>query len=400
MTTHTTAELYDQYLLGNYAWTPISMVRGEGSRVWDDAGKCYLDFAGGIAVNALGHCHPKWVKRLQEQLATLTHCSNLFKHHGQGLLAKRLVEQVGAQGRVFFCNTGTEANEALLKLARLHGVSKAGKEGVCYKVICAEKAFHGRTFGSMAATPQDKIQGGFRPMLNGFAFGKLNDLESFANLVDDSTAAIFVETIQGEGGVHSCTTEFLHGLRTLCDKHNLLLILDEVQCGIGRTGKFFAYQHHGIQPDAIGMAKGIGGGFPMGAIWVTEKHAGLFKPGSHGSTFAGSPLACAAGLAVLDIMEEEQILNHINTLAPTLFNGLLAVISKYPQHCTEVRGQGFMLAVAFKSDPAPFITALRDNGLLVVRAGDNAVRFLPALNVTPSEINEAITIFDKTLANS
>src|SRR5690606_26463473 len=147
MTTHTTAELYDQYLLGNYAWTPISMVRGEGSRVWDDAGKCYLDFAGGIAVNALGHCHPKWVKRLQEQLATLTHCSNLFKHHGQGLLAKRLVEQVGAQGRVFFCNTGTEANEALLKLARLHGVSKAGKEGVCYKVICAEKAFHGRTFG-------------------------------------------------------------------------------------------------------------------------------------------------------------------------------------------------------------------------------------------------------------
>lgn len=399
MATQTTAELYDQYLLGNYAWAPVSFVRGEGLRIWDEDGKCYLDFASGIAVNALGHCHPKWVKRLQDQLATLCHCSNAFKHNGQGLLAKRLVEKVEAQGRIFFCNTGTEANEALLKLARLHGASKAGKEGVCYKVLCAEKAFHGRTFGSMAATPQEKIQGGFRPMLDGFAFGKLNDADSFASLIDDTTAAIFVETIQGEGGVHPCTKEFLHSLRELCDKHNLLLILDEVQCGIGRTGKFFAYQHHGVQPDAIGMAKGIGGGFPMGAIWIAEKYAGLFKPGSHGTTFAGSPLACAAGLAILDVMEEERLLENVTQLTPSLVSGLQAIVSKYPQHCTEVRGHGFMLAVAFTSDPAPYITALRNNGLLVMRAGDNAIRFLPALNASQSEISEAIGLFEQTLAN-
>lgn len=399
MPTPSTADLYDQYLLGNYAWAPVAFVRGQGSRIWDEEGKCYLDFAGGIAVNAIGHCHPKWVKRLQDQLATLSHCSNLFKHHGQGMLAKRLSEKTGTQGRVFFCNTGTEANEGLLKLARLHGATKAGKEGVCYKVLCAEKAFHGRTFGSMAATPQEKIQGGFRPMLDGFAFGKLNDADSFAKLIDDSTAAIFVETIQGEGGVHACTTAFLQALRTLCDQHNLLLILDEVQCGIGRTGKFFAYQHHDVQPDAIGMAKGIGGGFPMGAIWIAEKYASLFKPGSHGTTFAGSPLACAAGLAMLDIMEEEQLLAHVNATAPLLLSKLQDVVRKYPQHCAEVRGHGFMLAIGMTADPGNCVTALRNNGLIVVRAGDNAIRFLPALNATADEISEAVGILDHTLAS-
>jgi acetylornithine aminotransferase/acetylornithine/N-succinyldiaminopimelate aminotransferase len=217
---------------------------------------------------------------------------------------------------VFFCNSGAEANEALIKLARLHGMGKAGgEEGKCYKVVCANQAFHGRTFGGMSATPQEKIQHGFRPMTPGFVFGELNNLASFETLVDDGTAAILVETIQGEGGVHPCTAEFLAGLRRLCDRKNLLLLLDEVQCGVGRTGRFYAFEHAGIRPDAIGMAKGLGGGFPIGAMWVGERSAELFQPGSHGTTFGGTPLACAAALAVLDVIEKEKLLAHVTAAA-------------------------------------------------------------------------------------
>jgi acetylornithine aminotransferase/acetylornithine/N-succinyldiaminopimelate aminotransferase len=242
---------------------------------------------------------------MQDQLTQVVHVSNLFRTPNQGELARRLV-QIAGPGRLFFCNSGAEANEGLLKLARLHGRKlSGGVEGKRYKVICAKNAFHGRTFGGMSATPQEKIQGGFRPLVPGFEFGELNNLESFRSLVDDQTAAIFVETVQGEGGVHPCTTEFLVGLRKLCDERGLLLMLDEVQCGIGRSGRFFAYQHHGIVPDAIGMAKGLGGGFPIGAIWIRECHAGLFTPGSHGTTFGGTPLGCAAALAVMEIIERE-----------------------------------------------------------------------------------------------
>jgi acetylornithine/succinyldiaminopimelate/putrescine aminotransferase len=227
----------------------------------------------------------------------------------QGELARRLVRQAGP-GRVFFCNSGAEANEALIKLARLHGRKKAGgEEGRCFKILCAKQAFHGRTFGGMSATPQEKIQGGFRPLVPGFAFGELNRLETFASQIDAGTAAIFVETIQGEGGVNPCTPEFLRGLRQLCDQHDLLLMLDEVQCGVGRTGRFYAYEHAGIAPDAIGMAKGLGGGVPIGAMWVRERFAELFQPGSHGTTFGGTPLACAAALAVLDVIERDGLLD-------------------------------------------------------------------------------------------
>ncbi|MDX2109999.1 MAG: acetylornithine transaminase [Verrucomicrobiota bacterium] len=396
-TNRDTLSLYNENILGNYAWAPVSMVRGERSRIWDESGKCYLDFAGGIAVNALGHSHPHWVKRVQEQAATLVHCSNAFRHQNQGLLAEKLVQRAGP-GKVLFCNSGTEANEALIKLARLHGQSLAGKEGVRYKIICAEKAFHGRTFGGMAATPQEKIQGGFRPMLDGFSFGKLNDLESFDALIDDQTCAIFVETIQGEGGVHAANAEFLHGLRMLCDKHDLLLILDEVQCGAGRTGRYYAFEHSGVRPDAIGMAKGIGGGFPMGAIWVADKFTGLFKPGSHGSTFAGSPLGCAAGLAVMEIIEQEDLLGQVTRQSGPWIEALKAVVARHPEHCTAVRGLGYMVALAMVHDPLPYITQLRDNGLLSMRAGDNAIRLLPALNATSEELAEAVAIIDRTLS--
>src|SRR5882724_5310076 len=215
-----TAELYDAHVMKNYARAALTLVRGRGTQVWDDVGNCYLDFTTGIAVNALGHCHPTWVAAVQRQAAELVHTSNLFRNPLQGELARRIVEFAGP-GRVFFCNSGAEANEALIKLARLHGVSKSGgEEGLCFKIVCAKQAFHGRTFGGMSATPQEKIQKGFRPLVPGFAFGELNNLSSFAELVDDRTAAILVETIQGEGGVHVCTTEFLTGLRRLCDQHN------------------------------------------------------------------------------------------------------------------------------------------------------------------------------------
>jgi acetylornithine aminotransferase/acetylornithine/N-succinyldiaminopimelate aminotransferase len=390
---------YDSYLLGNYAKPALTLVRGQGLRVWDTNGKEYLDFAAGIAVTGLGHAHPQWVMRVQEQAATLAHCSNYYRNLPQGQLAKALVERIGP-GRIFFCNSGTEANEALLKLARLHGrVLEGGVQGRRYKVICAKNAFHGRTFGSMAATPQEKIQSGFRPMLDGFAFGELNNLASFAALVDAQTAAIFVETIQGESGVHAATPEFLRGLRELCNRHQLLLMIDEVQCGIGRTGKFMAYEHAGIMPDAVGLAKGVGGGMPLGAVWIAEKFASLFTPGSHGTTFGGNPLACAAGLAVLEVMDQEKLIDNVNALAPAFHQQLQALAAEIPQLLTEIRAHGFMIGLQLSTDPAPVVSALREAGLLVVSAGGNSIRLLPALTVTAADLHAAFAILRKVLLN-
>ncbi|HXQ82280.1 MAG TPA: acetylornithine transaminase, partial [Opitutaceae bacterium] len=304
------AEMYDAHVLKNYARAPVTIVRGSGSRVWDDQGKAYLDFSSGIAVTSLGHCHPKWVAAVQRQAGELVHTSNLFRNPNQGELARRLVGYAGP-GRVFFCNSGAEADEAMIKLSRLHGARKAGAEAKCFKVVCAKQAFHGRMFGGMSATPRERVQKGFRPLVPGFVFGDLNDLEGFARLADPDTAAVLVETIQGDGGINPCTAEFLVGLRRLCDERDLLLMLDEVQCGTGRTGRFFAFEHSGVRPDAIAMAKGLGGGFPIGAMWVGERAADLFQPGSHGSTFGGTPLACAAALAVLDVIEREGLLAHV-----------------------------------------------------------------------------------------
>ena len=395
----TTAALYDRYVLGNYGQAPLTLVEGQGTRVRDSQGKDYLDFTMGIAVNALGHCHPRWVRRVQEQAATLAHVSNLFRNEPQAMLAERLCSYAG-EGRVFFCNSGAEANEALLKLARLYGREKSGgEEGKRYKVICAEKAFHGRTFGSMSATPQEKIQGGFRPMLEGFAFGELNNVESFAKLIDDQTAAIFLETIQGESGVNVCSAEFLQGVRELCDKHGILMMLDEVQCGLGRTGRFYAFEHMGVKPDAIGMAKGLGGGFPIGAVWMKEDLASLFKPGSHGTTFGGTPLACAASLATIDVIEQEDLMANVRELAPYFHGELERVAKAFPEKVVEVRGIGFMVALALKDLPQPLVAKLREKGLLCPPAGGNAIRFLPPLNVSKAEIDEAIKILEKALGS-
>jgi acetylornithine aminotransferase/acetylornithine/N-succinyldiaminopimelate aminotransferase len=396
----TTADLYDAHVMKNYARAAITLTRGLGTRVWDDQGRSYLDFTSGIAVSALGHCHPHWVAAIQRQATELIHTSNLFRHPNQGELARRLIGYAGP-GRVFFCNSGGEADEALIKLARLHGVRKAGgEEGRCYKIIGAKKGFHGRMFGGMSATPQEKVQKGFRPLVPGFAFGELNNLPSFAELIDEDTAAILVESIQGDGGINPCTGEFLIGLRQLCDRHNLLLMLDEVQCGIGRTGTFYAFEHAGIRPDAIAMAKGLGGGFPIGAIWTADRAADLFQAGMHGTPLGGTPLACAAGLAVLDVIEREQLLAHVTRVSPPWIAELRATAQDYPRHVVEVRGRGFHVGLEMRTETGPWIAALAESGLLAAPAGGNVVRLLPPLNTGVADLGRAVEILRATLAGA
>jgi acetylornithine/N-succinyldiaminopimelate aminotransferase len=390
------AEMYDAHVLRNYPRAPVTLVRGSGTTVWDDQGRAYLDFSSGIAVDSLGHCHPRWVAAVRRQAGELIHVSNLFRNPNQGELARRLVGYAGP-GRVFFCNSGAEADEAMLKLSRLHGVRKSGAEGRCYKVVCAQRAFHGRMFGGMSATPQERVQKGFRPLVPGFVFGELNDLESFARLVDDDTAAIFLETIQGDGGIHPCTAEFLAGIRRLCDERNLLLMLDEVQCGAGRTGRFFAFEHAGVRPDAIAMAKGLGGGFPIGAMWVGERAADLFTPGSHGSTFGGTPLACAAALSVLDVIEAEGLLAHVARESAPWIRDLRALARDHPRHVREVRGLGFLVGVQMASDSAPYLADLRERGLLTAPAGADVIRLLPPLNASAEELARSVALFRETL---
>ena len=386
-----TAEIYDAYVVKNYARPALTLVRGSGCSVWDDQGREYLDFTSGIAVSALGHCHPVWVEAVRRQAGELIHVSNLFRHPLQAELARQLVLRAGP-GRVFFCNSGAEANEALIKLARLHGVKKSGEEGRCHKIICAKDAFHGRTFGGMSATPQEKIQKGFRPLVPGFVFGELNNLRSFADLIDDRTCAIFVETIQGESGINPCTDEFLAGLRHLCDRHKLLLLIDEVQCGVGRTGRFFAFEHTGILPDAIGMAKGLGGGFPIGAVWIRENAAEYFQPGSHGTTFGGTPLACAAALAVLHVIDKEKLLEKVAANSGPWLKKLEKLAADFPQQLKAVRGRGYMIGLQMAGDPAPHQAALREAGLLAPGAGNNVIRLLPPLIATRAHLDRSVEI--------
>ena len=396
VTSEQVAALYDGHGQKHTGPAPMALVRGEGSYVWDAENRRYLDFCTGIAVNTLGHSHPVWVERVREQAGKLAHVSNLFHVPQQGQLAARLCEKAGP-GRVFFCNSGAEANEFLIKLARLHGLKKTGEEGRCFRVLTAENAFHGRTFGGMSATPQAKVQSGFAPLLEGFRHGTFNDVESFRGLVDDSVAAILLETIQGEGGIHPATTEFLHGIRQLCDEKGLMLLIDEVQCGIGRTGKFFAYEHMGIRPDAIGMAKGLGGGFPIGAGWVGEPFADLFTPGSHGTTFGGNPLACAAALAVLDVLEDDELVQQVASQSVEWHASLRQLVERHPTHLAGFRGIGYHAALVVKGDPLPWVGRLRENGLLVVRGGTDAIRLMPPLNVSSRDLATSVGIIDFVL---
>ncbi len=393
------AEQYDRHVVRSYAPPALTLVRGQGSHVWDAAGRRYLDFATGIAVNALGHSHPVWVRRVQEQAARLTHVSNLYRNEGQGALAAALARRCGP-GRALFCNSGAEANEALLKLARLHGVRKSGQEGACHGVVVAEKAFHGRTFGGMSATPQEKIQKGFRPLLTGFTAVPLNDLAAWDRAIDArTTAGVLIETIQGEGGVNPASHEFLRGVERICRERNVMLMIDEIQCGVGRTGRFFAYERAGIRPDAIAMAKGLGGGFPIGAIWVAPPHDDLFTAGSHGTTFGGGALASAAALAVLEVIDQEGLLDKVTRQSAPWHESLRGLVRLRPDLVAEVRGEGYMVGVALKCDPVPVCVALREAGLLTAPAGGVAVRLLPPLTASARELEESVEVMTRVIAD-
>jgi predicted acetylornithine/succinylornithine family transaminase len=386
-----TIALHKQYVVNTYA-PHLVLTRGEGCRVWDADGRSYLDFLGGIAVIQVGHCHPKLVAAIQNQAATLMHVSNLYYNENAPRLAAKLVEKFGAPGRVFFCNSGAEANEGLIKLARLWG-SATGR----HEIITMKNSFHGRTLAAITATGQPKYQKGFEPLPPGFVYAEYNNLDSVRAAVTDKTVAIFVEAVQGEGGIVPAAPEFMAGLRAICDEKNLLLFCDEVQCGMGRTGHWFGFQSYGIHADGCSLAKGLGGGIPIGAFIIGPKVSEVFQPGHHASTFGGNPVACAAALAVIDIIEHEQLLENAMRIGHLMTSELRAMTSKFPW-MVDVRGKGLMIGLVLDHPAKAFEKALLSNGLITIATAENVIRMLPPLTVTQTDAREALRIIAETAA--
>ena len=392
MTASDSPTLHQQYVMPTYA-PGMTLVRGSGVHLWDDTGREYLDFMAGIAVCNTGHCHPAVVAAIQQQAATLMHCSNLFHNLVQPRLAQRLSD-LTLGGKIFFCNSGAEANEALFKLARKWG-SQSGR----YEIITMKNSFHGRTLATMTATGQTKYQKGFEPLMPGFAYAEFNNLDTVRAAVTPATVAILCEAVQGEGGVVPADPAFIAGLRALCDEKNLLLLFDEVQCGMGRTGKWFGFQHYGVRPDGFSMAKALGGGFPIGAVAVTPELSNVFQPGNHASTFGGTPLASAAALAVLDTIEKEHLIENAVRMGALFMEGLNALARKHS--CIQtVRGLGLMIGVVLSIPAKPVETKLRENGLLCIATGDTVLRFVPPLIVTVDHIQQALEHLDRALSAS
>jgi len=375
--------------MNTYARLPITLVRGQASRVWDDSGKEYLDFISGIAVNTLGHAHPILVAALAEQASTMLHCSNLFQIPKQQQLAEKLSGLSGL-ARVFFSNSGAEANEGAIKLARKYFFDQdSARRGI----ISATESFHGRLLSTLTATGQDKVKQGFDPLPPGFSHVPLNDFAALKSAVSEHTAAVLLEPLQGEGGVNLAQPEYLQQVRRLCDEHGILLILDEIQTGMGRTGTMFAFEQAGIVPDILTLAKGLGGGVPIGAMLASEKVAASFGPGSHGSTFGGNPLSCTAALTVLDVMAEEGLLLNVAARSKQLLGGLHQLAERFAW-IEEVRGQGLLVGLACSLEVADAIATCRDAGLLVLQAGPKVIRILPPLNVSAAEIDEALAVLE------
>lgn len=380
------------HLLPVFARADLAFERGEGAWLIATNGERYLDFTSGVAVNALGHAHPHLVKALQEQATKLWHMSNLFKSPDGERLAARLCEQSFADF-VFFCNSGAEALECAIKVTRRHHAAKGNPER--YRIVTFEGAFHGRTLGTLAATGSAKYLEGFGPPLDGFDQVPLGDLDAVKKAVGPHTAGILIEPVQGEGGVRSAPLAFYKALRQLCDEQGLLLIFDEVQTGMGRTGDLFAYRWIGVEPDVMSLAKALGGGFPIGACLATADAAAGMNPGSHGSTFGGNPLAVAAANAVLDVMLAPGFFEHARKMSLLLKQKLGAVIDKHPAVISDVRGEGLLIGIKAVVPSSDLIGALRDEKLLTVGAGDNVVRFLPPLIVSEAEIEEAVQRLDR-----
>ena len=426
-----TTELFDTYVVPNYARFPIAFERGEGAWVWDEAGRKYLDFGAGIAVCSIGHCHPRVVEAMSHQLSRLVHTSNLYYTRPQGLLARKLVELVGLAGKIFFCNSGAEANEALFKLARKFGndtlpVAPEHTVGELiepqrdrHTILTFTGSFHGRTLAGISATGQDKVKKGFEPMVEGFAHVPYNDAPALLAAMNRDVAAVLLEPIQGESGIHPASAHFLRILREVCDRYGALLMFDEVQCGLGRTGDWCGWRSIApdVVPDAVSWAKGIAGGFPLGAIWVRDRPltlnsggaislADLFGPGTHGTTFGGTPLVCSGALEVLRVIEEEGLLANARTIGAYAKESILGLKSPF---ITEVRGVGLMLGIQLTASFAThagsgtrppslwLVDRLHEAGMLTIPAGTHTIRWLPPLNVTRDEVDQAVAILGGVL---
>ena len=379
------------FLMNTYSRQPLVLVKGRGTTVYDSDGREYLDFVAGVAVNNLGHCHPKVVVALQKQAQRLMHVSNHFHIESQVALGKVLVRNSFAD-KAFFCNSGTEAIEAAIKLSRRYSREIIKKDR--FEVITMFGSFHGRTYGAVSATAQEKFHQGFEPMVPGFRYVPFNDSKAVEDAVTDKTCAILVEPVQGEGGVKVPSPGYLKALRKICDEHQLLLVLDEIQTGMGRTGRLFAYEHEGITPDIMALAKGLGSGMPVGALLATDKASQAFVPGTHGSTFGGNPLACAAGLASLEtLLEDNIIIQNVEALGTHFMDGLRSLKAKYP-FIKDVRGQGLLIGMELDFEGKEIVTECLKQGFLINCTVNTVLRFMPPLIISEEEIDQLIDALD------
>lgn len=390
----TIIEETDKYYLPVFGRYPMVMELGQGCRVWDNEGNEYVDAFAGIAVNSLGYNHPVLVKAISEQVAKLMHCSNLYYTEIQAK-ALRVVAEATGMDRIFFANCGAEGNEGAMKLARKYGVSKAPTK---YKIISADESFHGRTFDTLAATGHDYYHVGYGPLSPGHVLVPYGDIKALEAQMDDDVCAVLLEPIQGEGGVHVPPDEYLQQVRALCDKHDALLIFDEVQTGVARTGKWFAYMHSGVKPDILTFAKGIGGGFPVAGFAVPERLAHVFKPGDHGGTFGGNPLACAAVYATLTTIKSEGLVDKVAEKGEYFKNELRKLQEKYPDKVTDVRGCGLMLGMEVAGEGKPIVESCLANNVIVNCTAGNVIRIVPPLIISKEEIDIVVAALDKALA--
>jgi predicted acetylornithine/succinylornithine family transaminase len=388
-----TLEQYQRYVIGNYTRYPVCLVRGEGSWVWDDEGNRYLDFFPGWGCNLLGHCPPRVVAAVREQAGRLIHVPNTWHTEPQGRLAQALAERTGWGGQCFFCNSGAEANEAAIKLARLNG--KPGR----YKILTMLNSFHGRTMGALSATGQPKYHQGLEPLLAGFGYAPFGDLDAAARLIDPETCAILLEPVQGEGGINLPLAGYLEGLRELADRHKLLLIFDEVQSGMGRTGRWYAHQHWGVRPDAVTLAKALAGGVACGGLIARPEFAEKLRPGTHAATFGGNPLACAAALAAVETIEADDLLARAELLGERFRQRFEALKARCPL-IHEVRVKGVMIGIELTVDGAPVVKACLERRLLVNCTHTTVIRLLPAMNLTDAEFDEGCGILEDVLSSA
>ncbi len=389
MSTADTVALFEKYVFANYTRNPVVVVKGKGSYVWDADGKKYLDMFPGWAVSGIGHCHPRVVKAIRKQAGLLLHVANNYYIEPQGRLAQ-LISEHSFGGKVFFCNSGAEANEGAIKLARIS--TPPGK----YKIITMENSFHGRTLATITATAQPKYQAGFEPLPQGFVYVPYNDLAAVEAAVDDATCAIMLEPIQGEGGVNVGQAEYLRGLRRLCDQRGIRLIFDEVQTGMGRTGKYFAYQHFDVVPDIMTLAKALGGGTPIGALVAKPEIAAKFVPGTHAATFGGNPLVTAAGIAVFEAIEQDNLIENA-VLMGEYIQDKLRKMAKRLKVIRQVRGTGLMIGIELDREGAGVVKTCLANGLLINCTHGNVLRFMPSMTVTKGEANKALKILADAL---